>query len=63
VQPWGPNRAIEATIISEHVTAEDAFAAIDALSEQMVRTGAPSDAIELLVVDNLGNIIPRPFTN
>ena len=37
-----------------------AFAQIDRLSAQMIRTGAPSNAVELLVVDAVGRIIPRP---
>ena len=60
VQPYGPDKAREATIISEHQTAADAFAEIDRLSAQMVRTGAPSNAVELLVVDPAGRIIQRP---
>lgn len=39
-------------IISEgHATAAQAFAEIDRLSSEMVRTGVPSNAIELIVVD------------
>jgi len=60
VQPYGPDKAREATIISEHQTAPDAFAEIDRLSAQMVRTGAPSNTVELLVVDPAGRIIQRP---
>jgi hypothetical protein len=46
VQPWGPDKARQATLISEHATAAEAFAEIDRLSAEMVRTGAPSDAVE-----------------
>ncbi len=60
VQPWGRDRAREATLISEHATAADAFAEIDRLSVQMVRTGAPSDAVELIVVDAAGGTVLRP---
>jgi hypothetical protein len=42
----------------EHATVPEAFAAIDALSAQIVRTGAPSDAVELIVVDNGGEPVP-----
>ena len=59
VQPYGRNKARESTVISEHQTAADAFAEIDRLSAQMVRTGAPADAVELLVVDADGRIIQR----
>jgi hypothetical protein len=51
VQPWGRDKAQEATLISDHATAAEAFAEIDQFSAQMVRTGAPGDAVELIVVD------------
>ena len=60
VQPWGTDRGREATVISEHATALEAFAALDALADRMVRTGRRSDAIELFVVDAAGNVIARP---
>jgi hypothetical protein len=60
VQPWGPDKARQATIISEHATAAEAFAEIDRLSAQMVRTGARSDYVELLVVDAAAQIVRRP---
>jgi hypothetical protein len=59
VQPWGDDKAREATLISEHATAAEAFVEIDRLSGQMVRTGAPSDAIELIVVDAAGCVVAR----
>lgn len=43
-------------MISEHPTAAAAFAEIDRLSSGMVRTGAPSDAVELMVIDQAGEI-------
>jgi hypothetical protein len=51
VQPWG-DRAGEWTLIDERAKVLEAFAAIDALREPMMRTGARSDAIELIVVDD-----------
>ena len=36
---------------------------LDRLSSEMVRTGAPSDAIELSVVNADGQIVPRPRTS
>ena len=51
VQPFGGDKAREATLLSEHATVAEAFAEIDRLSAQMVRTGAPSNAIEVIVVD------------
>jgi hypothetical protein len=47
IQPWAKDKAREATLISEHPTAADALAEIDRLGVRMVRTGAPSDAVEL----------------
>ncbi len=47
MQPWGPHKGRQATLISEHHTVAAAFAEIDRLSAEMVRTRAPSDAIEL----------------
>lgn len=60
VQPWGPDKAVQATLISEHVTAAGAFAEIDRLASEMSRTGAPGNAVELLVVDAASRIVPRP---
>ena len=54
VQPYakyGKDKARESMIISEHATAAGAFAEIDRLSSEMARTGALSNAIELLAVD------------
>ena len=51
--------AREATIISEHATEGDAFAEIDRLSAEMVRSGAPSNAVELIMVDATGRVVPR----
>ena len=54
VQPYGRDLARDVTVLSQHATAADAFAAIDRLSAQMVRTGAPPDAVELIVVTLVG---------
>jgi hypothetical protein len=53
----------ESTFISEHATAAEAFAEIDRLAAEMMRTGVRSDFIELLVVDATGAIVPRPNLN
>ena len=63
VQPWGPDKAVQTTLISEHTTVAEAFAEIDHLAAQMVRTGAPSDAVELLVIDPTGRPVSRPGAN
>ena len=51
VQPYGV-RAGEWTLIDTRSTVREAFEALDALSARMVRTGAPADAVELIVVDD-----------
>lgn len=63
VQPWGPDMARQSTLISEHVSAALAFAEIDRLAEQMRRTGAPTDAVELVVVDASNRVVARPAVN
>jgi hypothetical protein len=40
-----------------------ACAAIDAMAERMQRTGAPTEAIELVVVDDRDQIVRRPRTS
>jgi hypothetical protein len=47
-------------LISTHPTAAEAFAAIDRLASEMMRSGAPSDAVELIVIDSGGQIVARP---
>lgn len=46
-------------MISSHRTAAEAFAALDAMSSRFVATGAPSDAVQLIVVDAQNNIVRR----
>lgn len=58
VQPYGRRRN-EWTLISEHASARDAFGAIDDLSSRMVQTGAPRDAVRLIVVDRDGLEVRR----
>ena len=60
VRPYGRDKARDATMISEHATAAEAFAEIDRLRTQMARTGAPANKIELIVVDAADRIVPRP---
>lgn len=63
VQPYGRNVAVDSTVLSEHKTAAAAFAEIDRLVAQMVRTGAPSDSVTLLVVDPSGRVVRRLHAN
>lgn len=60
VQPWGPDKASQSTVVTERDTIEAAFAEIDRIAGQMVSTGSPSNAIELIVIDEAGRIVRRP---
>jgi hypothetical protein len=58
VEPYvtGPTRYQQATIVSEHVTAEAAYAELDRIAETLAADGNPSDALELHVVDDHGEL-------
>ena len=60
VQPWGRDRAMQSTVISEHSSAAQAVAEIDAIAERMVSMGSPSNAVELIVIDPECRICNRP---
>lgn len=60
MQPWGPDKGRQATSLSVHPTVTDAFDAVDRFAIEAVPLGAPSDAIELVVVDEHGQVVPRP---
>ena len=49
VQPWRPDKARQTVI--------------DQFSSEMVRTGAPSDAVELIVNGADGRVVTRPNAN
>ena len=63
IQPWGPDKGRQGTIQSEHATVAEAFAALDRFAMEMMQAGVPSDAIELVVTDEQGDVIPRPGTH
>jgi hypothetical protein len=63
VQPWGPDKGRQGTVQSEHKTVAEAFAALDSIATDMAQTGVPSDVIELVVVDEHGQVVPRPGTH
>jgi hypothetical protein len=63
VHPWGPDKGRQATLQSQHDTITEAFAAIDSMRARIVRTGATGDVLELVVVDEGGNVVPRPVTH
>jgi hypothetical protein len=60
VQPWGRDKGKQSTLIASCPTAQSAFDAIDRMAEQMVKTGAPSDAVELVVLDAEDRVVRRP---
>jgi hypothetical protein len=62
VQSYGRDIGREATTITEHRSIADAFAEIDRLADEMARKGARSDFVRLIVVDDNGEIVPRPGT-
>lgn len=59
VQPYGL-RIGEWTVLGTYDTAADAFAVLDLKTALMLFRGAPSDAIQVLVVDADGKHVPRP---
>ena len=63
VRPWGPDKGRQGTVQSEHRTVAEAFAALDNIASDMAQTGVPGDAIELVVVDEHGQVVPRPGTH
>lgn len=60
VQPWGRDRYRQATVQSIHDTVDDAYAWLDAIAEKLQRDGAPSDYLELYVVDEQRQPVARP---
>ena len=60
VQPWGRDARNESTTLGSYSTSDAAFNAIDAMVNQMVRAGAPSDVVELIVLDSDGHRATRP---
>jgi hypothetical protein len=63
VQPWGQDKGRQGTVQSEHKTVAEAFAALDNIASDLAQTGVPGDAIELVVVDEQGEIVQRPGTH
>ena len=59
----GPDKGRQGTVQSEHKTVAEAFAALDSIASDMAQTGVPGDAIELVVVDEHGQVVPRPGTH
>jgi hypothetical protein len=62
VQPWGPDRARQSTLVSDGYASEtEVFAELDRLQERMRRSGVSVDFVELIVVDNVDRIRARPI--
>ena len=59
----GPDKGRQGTVQSEHRTVAEAFAALDSAANDMDQSGVPGDAIELVVVDEQGEVVPRPGTH
>jgi hypothetical protein len=57
---WGRDKGREATVISAHPTASDAFEALDRVAEQVAGTGGRIEGVELPVTDSSGRPITRP---
>jgi hypothetical protein len=60
VQPWGRDKARQATVVSQHHTSKAAFSAIDRVAALAARNGTDAGHLELLVVDDEGRIMRRP---
>lgn len=65
VQPWGHGacRFVDATAVSYHATAADAYAALDALAARMAATGVAPDSGELIVVDDARQTVRRSYSH
>lgn len=60
VQPWGKDRAREATENSVWASIADAFAEIDRYAARVKTSRLPGDHLELIVVDDEGREVRRP---
>ena len=60
VEPWGPDRYRQATIVEIHETAADACRALDAIAEKLQRDGAPDGYLEIYVLDEARQPVTRP---
>ena len=63
VHSWGQDKGRQGTVQSEHKTVAEAFAALDSIAADLAQIGVPGDAIELVVVDEHGQVVPRPGTH
>jgi hypothetical protein len=60
VQPYGPDRGRQATIVSTHESIEAAYAELDRIAARQNGHGLAGDVVELIVVDDDRRRIARP---
>ncbi len=60
VQPWGDDKYRQATIVSTHATVVEAYAALDRIGEKLHQDEAPEGTLEIYVVDEGRQPVPRP---
>ncbi len=60
VQPWGDDKYREATIRSTYGTVAGAYAALDRIGEKLHQDEAPEGTLEIYVVDDGRQPVPRP---
>ncbi len=60
VQPWGDDKYSQATIVSTHATVAEAYAALDRIGEKLHQDEAPEGTLEIYVVDEGRQPVPRP---
>ena len=60
VQPWGRDKYRQAGPISSHSTAEEAYAELDRYAARLAEDDLPEDTLELYVVDENREPVPRP---
>ncbi len=60
VQPWGGDKYREATIHSTHATVAEAYATLDRIGDKLHQDEAPEGTLEIYVVDEGRQPVPRP---
>ena len=60
VQPWGRDKYRQAGPISSHPTVEEAYAELDRYAARLAEDDLPADTLELYVVDEHREPVPRP---
>ena len=60
VQPWGRDKYRQAGRISSHPTVEEVYAELDRIATMLAEDDLPEDTLELYVVDEHREAVPRP---